>query len=197
MKIRKINITNFIMFTLIFSIYSLCFAAIIKAFNLWSDEIISGLLGFLGAIFGGAVTLASVLLTLDNQKRKEFLDSYPKKRKNADDVDIEIMDLYRGLKKCNEDKEYRANLGYLLQDGIKKQDETLEKAAEVNNDIYTQTREFYFCLSRLVHNFSMDASLSFKDKIEKENINKMYFVTCKIGSYVQMLENKYKELSKI
>ncbi|SET01711.1 hypothetical protein SAMN05421676_102349 [Salinibacillus kushneri] len=68
----------------------------LKNFNLTSEDytIVASIIG--GAV-GGALTLVGVKATIDNQRRKDFVDSYPLIKSNGEEIKNQLEGFIQGL----------------------------------------------------------------------------------------------------
>lgn len=89
MALKKIIEWSFV--TLAFAITIVSFIAIVKTFNVLSDGIISGFIGFIGSIIGGLFTLWGVNRTLEVQRNEKFDDEFVGKMSNLEII-IEQID---------------------------------------------------------------------------------------------------------
>jgi uncharacterized membrane protein YgaE (UPF0421/DUF939 family) len=134
-------------------------------------------LAFTGAIVGGSITLIGVRIAIRNQDKSEFLNSYPLKMKQADDIAQDISEMLRVVKDFTEERP--THIIDNIRSFIKNKDELMLKAANVNHDFYRTTRHFYEYIdqcNQIFHDVEID-----DQKIRVERIVECNTILCRLA----------------
>ncbi|AWX56892.1 hypothetical protein AB432_018385 [Brevibacillus brevis] len=105
--------------------------AVIDAFiDIKRDLLIAGV-GFLGSIIGGAITLIGVRMTIKDQHRREFLNSFSLRYRDGKYVQEKLVDAFNLLVNCMVERQYHSIVLILNHLTMDKHD-LLYKAAAIS-----------------------------------------------------------------
>ncbi|MEE3806078.1 hypothetical protein V2H29_03845 [Lysinibacillus fusiformis] len=152
--------------------------------NDWIGFHASYLGGIMGGLISGLLTLGGVWLTIDNQKKKDSIDRYPKIRMNADEVLEKIRVISNIDKSLNEGRwhDLHSNTGSIT----KEKDTLIRLSAEVNGYFYEKVRKLTFLCEDIYENAMLLAKYrvdGFEDEETKE--------------WVKTYESRVKEIESI
>jgi gas vesicle protein len=139
MSIKKITEWAFI--ALAFMVTIVSFIAIVKTFGVLSDGIISGLLGFIGSIIGGVITLVGVRWTILENRRMIMQEKIEKEHYICE----KLSDLFLMLKYSveNQNAQHVVECSKKIREFIENEHEILR-----GTDV-SFSRQFDLCLSNL------------------------------------------------
>jgi hypothetical protein len=99
-EVVKKYIPYFVLFTALV-IDLIIFYAILDLLKVFEKEIIAALIGFIGSVIGGLLTLIGVKWTLDSQQRKERLEKYEKANFVFTELLPKLTEVYNNIKSLN------------------------------------------------------------------------------------------------
>jgi hypothetical protein len=181
--------TNY-MFFLIMVITFICvftvFTFLPLRFANWNPGIKSEWIGFAGAIIGGIIaggmTLEGVRLTLLENEKNSFLDSYYKKEIKLSEIDGQLSDIHHNA-----------------QQGL------LSNISQVHHDLRTHLQTIEKCIKEIkvsiggrlalkVHREYDSFNFNFNNNDTKDAVESLGRITSEIGSYREELEKKYDSI---
>ncbi|KZR57166.1 hypothetical protein [Pseudobacillus badius] len=83
-------------------------AGLTRTFFYEDSTIIAGVIAFIGAVIGGALTLVGVYLTIEHNEKAKTLELLPQRLKSIKDIFIPIDSLIKDIKK-REGKKFSSN----------------------------------------------------------------------------------------
>jgi hypothetical protein len=95
----------------------------------------------IGGVISGVITLLGVRLTIENQERKEFINSYPQKKINGDIIQDAIVEFIRDMKSFDLTKEVdKMNAVHRVGRFKNETESLLEKSAIISGQVYQNIR---------------------------------------------------------
>lgn len=128
------------------------YAGLIKMFFDMNETIIAGVIAFIGAVIGGAITLVGVKMTIDQTNEKE-MESKLHLRKHAIDrtmnqlIDAREMLLHRKY----EGESFEGAVGYFLR-SLKEVGGIIDSAAESSRNVYQSVLNIELFLDQIRYN---------------------------------------------
>lgn len=177
------------------------YAGLIKMFFNSSPTIIAGVIAFIGAIIGGFLTLVGVDITLKNQYRREFLESYPSKLMKADFIVEKSLEINRVCRESQRLGKYEI-IKIELEHFFENRETLLEKAAEASDELYKSLnkishhyRSWYHLLNNVRAAIDEWGAEKVHDMIQDYN-DRSYELTIEILSSRDRIVEKYKQLNR-
>ncbi|MED1790813.1 hypothetical protein P4V47_25645 [Brevibacillus laterosporus] len=106
-----------------------------------SGNLLVALIGFSGSIIGGAITLIGVRMTIKDQHRREFLNSYSLRYREGKYVHEKLVEVYKPLRDCMDASQYQPIAEFLHQ-VIKEKYDLLYKAAAISVEAQEEADHF-------------------------------------------------------
>jgi hypothetical protein len=98
----------------------------------------------IGGVISGAITLMGVRLTIENQKKDEFIRLYPQMMLLGDEITFEIDNFLNDLNIYNKDPKKRSNhVAFISKKFFSKCKELLNSSVKINGFVYENIRELH------------------------------------------------------
>ncbi|WP_338788800.1 hypothetical protein [Metabacillus sp. FJAT-53654] len=137
----KYNILRYLPYFFLFTVIIIDIViiyALLVTLKILEKEIIAALIGFVGSVLGGLLTLVGVKWTLDSQNRKESLLKYEKANYVFTELLPKLIAVYNGIKSLSPQNWFQTI------DAILKDAKALEtKASELSEEARFVGIEFY------------------------------------------------------
>ncbi|WP_219838200.1 hypothetical protein [Paenibacillus sp. R14(2021)] len=189
----------------ILSVLLILFVAILLSLKLIEDLLKFSLgkisanwdaLAFVATLITGGITLYGIRISISYPYNRELINTYPRRRKLADDIMHATLDTWRLTKRFYAEKEYDKMQAAVLE-WLGKQDEFFEKASHVNDNIYFETRQ----LNNIYSDF--EYLLQFEKKVIEEHKERLeaYFkdlnlTNINLSNEIDKIEKEYLELKR-
>ncbi|QOR65797.1 hypothetical protein IM538_18605 [Cytobacillus suaedae] len=210
----KLFITFFIVFTIMVLLFTpivtnkLMFIGGFKVSegpNVWIGYLGSFWGAILGGIISGVITLLGVKLTIENQKRNEFINSYPRKRMFGDEISEKIhefvteISLIKGLNSNNKNK-----IAGLVKVFYYSLPDMIEKSIEIDGHVYSNLQNIKSIVDSMLKYIEANTSRDFYGdpdyELEVKEILRYQdlIVDCLSNHNYQIgeLTNKFNKLTK-
>lgn len=169
---------------------------IIKIFVGLSDDIIAGIIGFVGSVIGGTLTLIGVKWTITEQNKKDFIDKYPEKIKYFHKIDTKLYKLRTAIMEYKRPTiSFQSNNE--INDFLISKDELILYSGKINGEIYgliIGIFDFIFELKELARfntlNPIQQKEWEFYVNLILSNINYIY-------EEMDKMHRKFKEYAKV
>lgn len=164
------------------------FALLFERYNISKNW---DMLGFTGAIIGGALTLFGVSIQIRNQRRDEYIRSFPLRLKSLDELIQATHEIHLGLNILI-GKNNLTNISTLVSDFI-------EKQHDLTNYAITADIRAYDTLTRCTHACSaIRANIKFESLLTVDELVKNVVIprSIEITGYLNKLISVKEELVK-